>query len=751
MRNAFACFLSAFLMFLLGGQLSAQQSRVTPTANDTAASPVPRLIKFSGTLPDAQGQPLKSPVGVTFALYAQQSGGAALWMETQNVELDAKGNYTALLGSNSANGVPPEFFNSGEARWLGVQPEREPELPRVLLVSVPYALKAGDAQTLGGLPPSAFAPASTNAPGNPISSSSASEVLLTTPSGQPDAAANAGTATLGGGGTANFIPLWTNSTTLGNSILFQSTTSNVNVNGSLSMPALKAATSTAGANSQPLDLLSSSFSSSTHVAVSQHFRWQAEPVGNNTSSPSGKLNLLYASGTGTPGETGLSINNKGIITFAAGQTLPTVTGNETVSGNVSANQLQSNVSTGTAPFVVKSTTQVANLNASFLGGMTASAFATRGANTFSGFQSIAGNGLSMLVGDVACPTGTVGIQAQIFSFGCNNFAMLLDSSGNTIINRPTGGKISFREGNGTEQVVIFPGGSLNVLSTGDGIDAVRAQGSDSTADGGGGVNATGGVTKGAGFHGGVGLTATGGPPIVAMADGGVGVLTTGGSVSGGGGLGGFGIDASGGINGNGTQARAGEFHGDVEITGCLSVSPGTTSHFQVGSCLSDLRLKKNIQPYSPVLDKLVQLQPVTYEWKVEEYPQFRFSSGKEMGLIAQEVENVFPDMVSVDAGGFRRVNYGGLPLLMLQAIRELKAENERLQEELKTKEAKWDERFRAQEQRASVQQVQQRVAALEARLAQVESEGGSNQAIAATREVPKRNDGGDRLEAKAQY
>lgn len=77
-------------------------------------------------------------------------------------------------------------------------------------------------------------------------------------------------------------------------------------------------------------------------------------------------------------------------------------------------------------------------------------------------------------------------------------------------------------------------------------------------------------------------------------------------------------------------------------------------------------------------------------------------------------------MVSVDAGGFRRVNYGELPLLMLQAIRELPAENEKLREELKTKGAHREERFRAQEERASLQEMQQQMAALEARLARVE-------------------------------
>ncbi len=117
---------------------------------------IPRLVKFNGTLLDAQERPMAGPVGVTFALYSQQSGGAALWMETQNVKPDGNGNYVVLLGANSANGLPTELFVSGEARWLGIQVGQQPEHERILLVSVPYALKAGDAETLGGLPASAF-------------------------------------------------------------------------------------------------------------------------------------------------------------------------------------------------------------------------------------------------------------------------------------------------------------------------------------------------------------------------------------------------------------------------------------------------------------------------------------------------------------------------------------------------------------------------------------------------------------------
>ncbi|MGA8026069.1 MAG: tail fiber domain-containing protein [Bryobacteraceae bacterium] len=73
----------------------------------------------------------------------------------------------------------------------------------------------------------------------------------------------------------------------------------------------------------------------------------------------------------------------GTVTFAGG---------ETYTGNVTTNdQLVSTVATGTAPLKVTSTTQVANLNASLLGGMAASAFATTGANTFNGTQTINSN------------------------------------------------------------------------------------------------------------------------------------------------------------------------------------------------------------------------------------------------------------------------------------------------------------------------------------------------------------------------
>src|SRR5215472_18672993 len=330
----------------VGSAVSAQEPAAAgqgaaSLAPSVAAAEVPRLIKFSGTLLDAQERPLAGPVGVTFALYAHQTGGAALWIETQNVKPDGNGNYSVLLGASSANGVPVELFASGEARWLGIQVGQELEQARVLLVSVPYALKAGDADTLGGLPPSAFARAGNIAgPSNGVSSGA---LLLSAPTASSNASTDPNVTTLGG--TVNFVPKFDTVSDVKTSQIFDNGTDvgigfpvtptpvpvakldingSANIRGMLQLPAAGTANSTTkGFNSQPFDYLASVFNGT--AAVNQHFRWQAEPVNPGLSTASGKLNLLFASGTGTPGETGLSISSKGLITFATGQTFPTVT------------------------------------------------------------------------------------------------------------------------------------------------------------------------------------------------------------------------------------------------------------------------------------------------------------------------------------------------------------------------------------------------------------------------------------------
>jgi hypothetical protein len=116
----------------------------------------PNLMRFSGTIKDDIGESLRGTVGITFALHADAQTSASLWIETQNVQLDASGHYSVLLGNTTASGLPVELFTAREAHWLSIHVQGVPDPPRVLLVSVPYAFAAQNADTLGGLPASAF-------------------------------------------------------------------------------------------------------------------------------------------------------------------------------------------------------------------------------------------------------------------------------------------------------------------------------------------------------------------------------------------------------------------------------------------------------------------------------------------------------------------------------------------------------------------------------------------------------------------
>ena len=155
-------------------------------------------------------------VGVTFAIYKQQDGGAPVWMETQNVTPDANGQYSVVLGSTTATGLPSDLFSQQEQRWLGVQVQGQAEQARVLLVSVPYAFKAHEAETLGGLPASAFVKTppsdmpggtSTAAPGSASQNvaTAGSPANTTKSGGGPDTVINCVGAKNG------TIPIWTGS------------------------------------------------------------------------------------------------------------------------------------------------------------------------------------------------------------------------------------------------------------------------------------------------------------------------------------------------------------------------------------------------------------------------------------------------------------------------------------------------------------------------------------------------------------
>jgi hypothetical protein len=211
---------SMFCSFLNAQQPAASASSVI----------VPRLVNFSGKATDTQGRIFTGIAGATFAIYKDESEGAPLWMETQNVHADAKGNYTVQLGATKPDGLPLDLFTSGEARWLGVIVNGGQEQPRILLLSVPYALKAADSETLGGLPSSAFVRAKPENvhPGESSGASNSVPSLSPASANQAQPASLLTVKTSSPGANVGFIPMWTGSksptTRIGSSVLFQAGT-----------------------------------------------------------------------------------------------------------------------------------------------------------------------------------------------------------------------------------------------------------------------------------------------------------------------------------------------------------------------------------------------------------------------------------------------------------------------------------------------------------------------------------------------
>src|SRR5580658_3116932 len=208
MKTRLATTTLVLLLICSAVPLMAQQ---TTAATDSI---VPSMVKFSGTLSGDDGKPLTGTVGVTFLLYKEQTGGAPLWLETQNVQADQNGRYSVMLGAASAHGLPADIFAAGDARWLAIQPSGQSEQPRTLLLSVPYALKAADAETIGGLPPSAFVLAAQPKSLN-ISESTAVGAATgasAVPAAKQSPAPSSDVTTTGG--TVNTIPLFTTATNI---------------------------------------------------------------------------------------------------------------------------------------------------------------------------------------------------------------------------------------------------------------------------------------------------------------------------------------------------------------------------------------------------------------------------------------------------------------------------------------------------------------------------------------------------------
>lgn len=97
---------------------------------------------------------------------------------------------------------------------------------------------------------------------------------------------------------------------------------------------------------------------------------------------------------------------------------------------------------------------------------------------------------------------------------------------------------------------------------------------------------------------------------------------------------------------------------------------------------SDRRWKKEIEPLESPLKKVSEIHGVRYRWKVNEFPDRGLTDDRQIGLIAQDVERVLPELVSEDKDGYKAVSYTKLTAVLVEAVKELKAQNERQQAQI---------------------------------------------------------------------
>lgn len=122
--------------------------------------------------------------------------------------------------------------------------------------------------------------------------------------------------------------------------------------------------------------------------------------------------------------------------------------------------------------------------------------------------------------------------------------------------------------------------------------------------------------------------------------------------------------------------------------------------------VSDLRYKKNLHELRHVLAAIDSLHSYTYFFRTKEFKDKNFPKTKQIGMIAQEVEKYFPELVSTDKEGYKSLNYSQFTAVLLEAVKEqqakidsLKKENEQYQKAVNEQLKELTERIQALEKK----------------------------------------------------
>ncbi len=133
-----------------------------------------------------------------------------------------------------------------------------------------------------------------------------------------------------------------------------------------------------------------------------------------------------------------------------------------------------------------------------------------------------------------------------------------------------------------------------------------------------------------------------------------------------------------------TPAGGAIFSGDVWIgtsSPSYKLHVSWTAAWTSWTNLSDQRYKKNIETIENPLDIISKLRWVTFDWRKDEFKNKNFTSGQKVWFIAQEVEGVLPQVVTTDKEWYKWVEYANLTAVLVEAVKELKKQNEILKAE----------------------------------------------------------------------
>ncbi len=115
-----------------------------------------------------------------------------------------------------------------------------------------------------------------------------------------------------------------------------------------------------------------------------------------------------------------------------------------------------------------------------------------------------------------------------------------------------------------------------------------------------------------------------------------------------------------------------QIYGDANVVGQLQAYGFYAANYIYSS--SDERLKKNIRPLSGSLSDIMKINPVSFA--------YRSNDRENMGVIAQELEKIYPMLVEKQKDGYKAVAYEGLIAPLIAAVQELKKENDALRVQL---------------------------------------------------------------------